>query len=211
VPIRFSGPEQVIDTFVVLENADQDYYLHYGAVFHTVEIDPDFHLFRRLYPEEIEPIISAVMGAPKKRFVAYDAPDAVKGLFQSFSASISEDSVTVESPDILDSETKDFAPVLLNPIELPGNLFETLTATDSSVTINGTSYPRAGHTFVLSGRGWNGFGSYLVVLTSAPESLPRLGQLVPHYGKYSYLVFEGAQNVGKGQWPTVGSPLKKEF
>ena len=34
---------------------------------------------------------------------------------------------------------------------------------------------------------------------------------LPHYGKYSYLVFEGDEptNIIKGQWPVLNSPLKK--
>lgn len=30
---------------------------------------------------------------------------------------------------------------------------------------------------------------------------------IPHYGKYSYLVFDGAQNRIKGTWPVSHSPL----
>jgi hypothetical protein len=30
---------------------------------------------------------------------------------------------------------------------------------------------------------------------------------IPHYGKYSYLVFRGDRNREKGVWPVVSSPL----
>ena len=41
------------------------------------------------------------------------------------------------------------------------------------------------------------------------DALPGLARKLPHYGKYSYLGFTGAEptNVVKGQWPAVGSPL----
>lgn len=211
VPIRFSGVGQVVDTFIILDKPDQDCYFHLPVEVNLVEIDPDYHLFRKLYPEEIEPIISAVMGVEKKRFVAYNVPDAALGLFGAFATALAEDSSVVESPDIFSSAQKDFAPVILNPIEIPAGLASLFTATDSALTINGTEYPRAGHTYVMAGKNWNGFEKYLVVLSDDFQSLPRIGQLIPHYGKYSYLVFEGAKNVGKGQWPVVGSPLKKSF
>ena len=35
----------------------------------------------------------------------------------------------------------------------------------------------------------------------------RISTKVPHYGKYSYLVFEHARNVAKGTWPVTQSPL----
>ena len=70
------------------------------------------------------------------------------------------------------------------------------------------SHELEGHTVVMAGRNWSGFDKYLVILTGDYGSLPRLGQLVPHYGKYSYLVFSGAKNIAKGQWPVTESPLR---
>ena len=77
------------------------------------------------------------------------------------------------------------------------------------MTIDGSSYPKEGHTFILTGQDWQDIGKYMVVVTDDGESLPRLGQLVPHYGKYSFLVFKGARNVGKGNWTVEKSPLRK--
>ena len=49
--------------------------------------------------------------------------------------------------------------------------------------------------------GWLAAGS--------PTALPGLGRKLPHYGRYSYLAFTGTapDNVLKGQWPVVNSPL----
>jgi aminopeptidase N len=219
VPIRFyytdprsstySPEPSTFDTVVILEGKSGHYEFEVPGWAGSVEIDPEYHLFRKLYPEEIEPIISAVMGAEKKRFVAYNVPDAGLGLFQAFAVALAEDSSVVESPDVFNSVPKDFAPVILNPTEVPAGLASLFSATDSSITINGTDYARGGHTFVMAGKSWNGFEKYLLILSEDLPSLPRIGQLIPHYGKYSYLVFEGAKNVGKGQWPTPDSPLRK--
>ena len=45
------------------------------------------------------------------------------------------------------------------------------------------------------------------------DALPGLGRKLPHYGKYGWLAFEGEapDNVGKGQWDAVGSPLARAF
>ena len=42
-----------------------------------------------------------------------------------------------------------------------------------------------------------------------PAAAAGLGRKLPHYNKYSYLAFEGAEpvNVAKGRWPASGSPL----
>jgi len=45
------------------------------------------------------------------------------------------------------------------------------------------------------------------------EAIPGLVRKLPHYGKYSYLAFEGDEptNIAKGQWPVVNSPLIHVF
>jgi len=42
-----------------------------------------------------------------------------------------------------------------------------------------------------------------------PEAMPGLGRKLPHYHKYSYLAFAGPEpeNVAKGRWPVINSPL----
>ena len=34
-----------------------------------------------------------------------------------------------------------------------------------------------------------------------------IGRKVPHYGKYSYLIFDGTTNVGKGTWTIASTPM----
>ena len=44
-------------------------------------------------------------------------------------------------------------------------------------------------------------------------AFPGMARKLPHYGKYSYLAFEGAEptNIVKGQWDTTNSPLVVEL
>jgi len=43
------------------------------------------------------------------------------------------------------------------------------------------------------------------------DVVPSLGGRSRHYGKYGYLVFEGTENVAKGEWGAAGSPLRVEL
>jgi len=45
------------------------------------------------------------------------------------------------------------------------------------------------------------------------EAIPGFVRKLPHYGKYSYLAFDGDEptNIAKGQWPVLDSPLEKTF
>jgi hypothetical protein len=81
---------------------------------------------------------------------------------------------------------------------------------DQAVQIDRTSIPRKDHSFVLTARlPRNRDMAISLVATDLPAALPGLAQKLPHYHKYSYLAFEGAEpaNVAKGRWPVVDSPL----
>jgi hypothetical protein len=53
----------------------------------------------------------------------------------------------------------------------------------------------------------------IFIATSNPKAIPGLVRKLPHYGKYSYLAFNGDEptNIAKGQWPVLNSPLVKIF
>jgi len=211
VPLRFSSENMILDTSVVLDSEETVYTLIVPNEMTAIEVDPEYHLFRRLYPEEIEPIISAILGNPQKRFVSFVSDQSAGKQYKAFGKNMTGDSVVVVLPDILQAENREYVPIILNPPELFEYLERMISSEDNSLTISGTEYPREGHTFVLTGENWNGFERYMVVLTEDYESLPRIGQLLPHYGKYSFLVFEGSRNVGKGQWKVDQSPLRKSL
>jgi hypothetical protein len=175
----------------------------------TVSIDPDYHLFRRLYPEEVEPIISAVLGVEKKGLVSSATDLTQLQSFAACGAALTEDSAYVLTEEKMDAIPRENALIILNPKSLPGYIAANIKVTADSVTVGGQTYALSGNTIVMAGKDWNGFGKFLVILTNDFSSLPRIGELVPHYGKYSYLVFAGAKNIAKGQWTVTDSPLRK--
>jgi aminopeptidase N len=208
VPLRAEGGTAGLDTFVILSSSSValDWTVPAGVT--AITADPDYHLFRRLYPEEVEPIVSATLGVPKKALVSYETGVQFQGAFTTFGANLTEDSLAVLDSGKIESLSKEVAPVLLNPSPVPEFFSSQVRISADSVSLGGVTYARKGHTFVLSGRAWKGFEKFIAVLTDDPVSLPRLGELIPHYGKYSYLVFEGPKNVGKGQWEVGSSPLR---
>ena len=51
VPLRFSGKSVVLDTSVVLDSEQKVFTLAVPQEITALEVDPDYHLFRKLYPE----------------------------------------------------------------------------------------------------------------------------------------------------------------
>ncbi len=211
VPLRFSGTDYVFDTTVTLKSDKDSYKFKVSNAVKAVEVDPDYHLFRKLYPEEVEPVISAILGNPNKQFVIYVSDDSVRALYGTFGLNLTEDSVAIAPPELLATVGADEYVVLLNPTEIPAFLQKSVTVTKDSITVSGTTYPRRGATVVMAGQDMDQIQKYLVLMTWDYPSLPRLGQLLPHYGKYSYLVFNGVRNVAKGQWKSDKSPLMKSL
>ncbi|HEY0835566.1 MAG TPA: hypothetical protein VGE72_16810, partial [Azospirillum sp.] len=51
----------------------------------------------------------------------------------------------------------------------------------------------------------------LVVVAADPPSLQALLRPLPHYGRQSWLVFDGARAVDRGVWPPADSPLRRRL
>ncbi|MEA3287785.1 MAG: hypothetical protein U9Q77_10490 [Candidatus Marinimicrobia bacterium] len=207
-PIKFSGIEGQSGT-VGLSGKEAVFEFTVAGEATAFELDPDYNIFRHLYPEEIEPTVAAALGASEKHFVYY--ADDEQSVLKTFGDNLTEGDVTPEFGTISMGPEGGYAIIALNPTDLPVGLSQQIEVSETSITIKGTEYPRTGHTFVLSAEENEIFAKLLIVISEDLGSLPRLGQLVPHYGKYSYLVFKGPRNIAKGQWPALTSPLRVEL
>jgi hypothetical protein len=81
---------------------------------------------------------------------------------------------------------------------------------DAKIYIGGEVFVRDMHTVVLAGRNPRNRDLAISLIASAsPVPLSGLGRKLPHYHKYSYLVFEGNEplNIAKGKWPVLDSPM----
>ncbi len=208
VPVRFSGADTQFDTTITLSNFEQIFQLTAPGSADKIEIDPEFHLFRKLYDEEVEPIISGVLGFENQNYAIENLESNGADAFTQFAQNMNGEEQIIISATESENGNDSTSVAVLNPTTIPDYVSGMIQITDHSISISGETCPREGHTFVLSGDNFKEYKKYLVVLTSDFESLARLGQLIPHYGKYSYLVFKGSKNIAKGQWEIASSPLK---
>ena len=80
----------------------------------------------------------------------------------------------------------------------------------AEIKIDGESMPLPGHSVILTERHPGNMEKAIGWIFGDPLSaMPGLGRKLPHYGKYSYLGFDGTEpvNVLKGQWSPSDSPL----
>ena len=222
VPVRVIGPAGE-RTDSVLEMGSEDAEIALACPFEPVrvEIDPDFDVLRRLHREEIPASLSQVLGADSVWIVIADGQSA---------------EMTAALEELARTWAKDQAAAVLRESELPelpavsaegeaqpaiwllglGPLAEREIAAQSEMTrnadewiVDGTPFP-ASASFVVAGTILGGRAGG-VVIPAGPELVAAIGRKIPHYGKYSYLVFEGETNVGKGVWQPGDSPLARDF
>jgi aminopeptidase N len=183
-----------------------------------VEIDPQFQLYRRLSPFEVPPSLSKAFGAGKV-LIVMNAQNA--SVYAGLASAWSREGVETVMDNALDALPPDravwvfgadnkFAPVVA----------EALKAYGASLDATAAPYPapHAGQTaersLVAAARHPNNPAS-VVIFVSAPDkaAADALARKLPHYGKYSWLVFTGddATNEGTGEWPVGDTPLARNL
>ncbi len=216
-------PDAVVE-FLELSGREQEFRFQVPARPLRVDVDAEFDLFRRLDPAEIPPALSGGFGAERVLAVLpADAPGELRSAYRELAESwarsqageweLVEDSAVAEIPSDravwLFGWGNRFLPVLDRQLESYG----------ARAAPDGASWPEAEaegsrHSVVLVGRhparadltvSW--------VASGNPAALPGLGRKLPHYHKYSALLFEGDEpaNVAKTRWPVVGSPLTAQL
>ena len=220
VAVHMDGVEQAYQTRVKLTDKQQTLSLTLPARPVQLDIDPQFDVFRRLHRNEIPPAVSQAMGAEQVLVVlADDTPAELKQAYRALALQWQQEKpghveVVVDSklqnlPDDravwLFGWHNRFRPQLNAALQAYD-----FAASGDKVRIAGTTLTPQTHSLAVLGRqpqspdqalGW--------LAADSAAALPGLGRKLPHYGRYSYLGFTGTapDNVLKGQWPVVNSPL----
>jgi aminopeptidase N len=185
-----------------------------------VDLDPEFDLFRRLDRSETPPAISQALGAKKMLVVLpSSAGHALFGAYQEFSK-ILRTSVPAEVEVRLDADIKELpsdrtVTVLGWENRFLDNMISILSGYDlalarKSIRIGKSEMRGENHSIVVTGRNPdNKEFAVMFIAAESKEALPGFGRKLPHYHKYSYLVFEGDEpvNLVKGRWPVFDSPM----
>lgn len=178
-----------------------------------VAVDPDFEIFRKLHRAEVPPALSQVLGADSTIVVigSRNTPEAAAAL-RALAASWSRnhDQIVVEETDFSASGGRGVW--LFGEGEHVDALFETTRAFGDAPANLRQRASADGLSLVASFREpEHPEVPWTVVLPADATVVPALGRKLPHYGRYSYLLFEGESNVDKGNWVVETSPLRLDF
>jgi hypothetical protein len=185
-----------------------------------LSLDPRFDVFRRLAPGETPITVSALFGAEQGLILL---PSAAKGALQEgyrrLADAWSRGSAgwKTRSDDSLDGLPANQAVWILG--------WENRFAVELSRTAGTFTLEPESRRFETEGDSLGGDKRSIalvaepdgrplgLVATADPTALPGLARKLPHYGKYSYLSFEGPEptNRVKGQWPASDNRLQVWF
>ncbi len=220
IPVIIRTSKEYTSLKIEMNEKDQSFSIDVKDKPYTLEIDPEFDVFRKLDPNEIPPALSKIFGSDSILILLpADAPDEIFGMYAELGEKWAKESRGRISVGIDRNFTdlpadkgiwllgweNNYLPEMkkwLNDYNIELN--------DKSVRINKTVLTKKDNSFVITaGNPRNPAESIALLTIHSPEAVSGLARKLPHYGKYSYLAFSGEEpaNVAKGQWPSVHSPL----
>ncbi|MBF0328207.1 MAG: M1 family peptidase [Nitrospirae bacterium] len=189
-----------------------------------LDVDPEFDMFRRLNREEIPAAFSHALGA--KKMLALLPSKAEKTLLQAYRrfaemlATSGPDKVIVKLDSEIQSLPADssiailgwenlFADKMLRALPEAGSAIERKNVRFDKTVVSLNNHSIA---FTLK-NSENKDMAVMFIASDSAEALPAVARKLPHYHKYSYLVFEGKEaiNKAKGRWPVTESPMTVFF
>ena len=153
-----------------------------------VALDPEFRLLRRLAAAEAPPILRDAMLAEHPRLVTPAADAAVQAAARALAARLLERA---------DAERPGASTLLVAGLHAE---IDAWLAREGMASRPATLAATRGSAQVWTARAGDGRIVVLVSVRDAP-SMVALSAPLPHYGRESYLVFEGARMIERGTWP----------
>jgi aminopeptidase N len=219
IAVTLDGEPQAYQTTLEMKDKIHEIELKLPAKPLRLDVDPEFDVFRRLARNEIPPALTQVFGADK---VLMLLPTKEKSLIDSYNnlaellsrsysggVEIKLDNQIEELPIdktiwILGLENR-FSSQFSSGLRDYGATLGSLEASIADKRLT-----RKDHSFAITTRhpenpelGW------AWVAIGNPQAFPGFARKLPHYHKYSYLVFEGGEptNFVKWKWPVLNSPM----
>jgi hypothetical protein len=159
-----------------------------------ITLDPDYRLFRRLAPGEAPPILRDVTLDPTTRMVfAGPEQDAARALAER----------------LMDAATRDGTVYRTSPVAIIGTTDAVVKAlAEQGLPPMPASLAGKGTARVWTARSDAGF-TVLSIAADDRAALEALMRPLPHYGRQSFLVFQGREAVERGVWPSGDSPSRR--
>lgn len=220
--VYMQGQAKAKEMRVNMQSQKQKFSLEMEDKPFRVEIDPQFDVFRRLDSREIPSALSQGFGDEKPLMVlpAKEDPERLseyQKLAKHWQASQNEAIEVIKDSDIKELPSNRSVWLLgwNNRFrdEVTAKLKSHEVSLDNNILkLKGKNYSNDDHAILLTARNKNNIDKTVLWLSSGnSKAIAGLANKLPHYRKYSYLVFSGEapDNIDKGQWDVLDSPMNR--
>lgn len=175
-----------------LQQAQQTFTLKLAHKPLAVSLDPDLRLFRQLASGEAPPILREVMVNAATQTVLLSAQAEARKIAETLAAKLQDRKLETIAPD----DPLPAAPTLV--IGLQAEVDAWLAAKQLPARPDETGKKGSAQVWTVT----RSEGASLAIISAQDAaSLEALIRPLPHYGRQSYLVFDGRQAIEKGGWP----------
>jgi aminopeptidase N len=192
VPVRVITDEGTVTRTIELSGESAQQTIALAGRARLVELDPEFQVLRRLAPKEAPPILREAMIDPGATYLVLDDDPQWQSAAQRLSAAL------------LDAAPR----ALGRDAPLPGEsvvVFGSHGAIERWLAAKGLPPRREELQGKGSGEAWVvgrvGMKPILLVSARDAQALSMLERPLPHYGRESYVSFDGARAGERGVWP----------
>jgi len=182
-----------------------------------LEGDPDVDLFRRLASDEIPPTVNDLRASDALSVIvsANLPPDVADASTLLLAALRKQGARLLREAEVSTADLRERDILYLGLPERPGlwpNSPGGLSIGRESITLDGQAYARRDVSlFVVVPNPNNASRRFALFLPATAAEASVVARKIPHYGKYSYLLFHTGTNRAKGIWPASGSPMVHHF
>jgi len=212
VYVQVDGQENAVQRHLDMSGRSMTFNLEFEHRPLRISIDPYFDLFRRLDPSEQPSSLGQLFGADRLTIVLpADAPRRLRGAYRKLAESwaAADDNIEVVLDDEIRQLPAERAAWLFGASNRFASLFNEKLQ-HGSIIIKGESFSLDDFSGAITRRHPDNDQQTIGLLNLHDrDALAPLARKLPHYGKYSYALFEAQQlrNVAKGHWPIAESAL----
>jgi len=217
IPYYIAFENRINKYFLLLNSKKQTFKLKFKEEPIYIHIDPNFDIFRKLSPNETPITLSKTLGAQKPLIILplkYENKEDISKLWN-----IDKENI----PEIInDSEINDIPPNRSLWIigrenkfyEIGINSLKELNASlnQKYFSISNETTDISSKTIIFTVQNPKNENNALTFIISDKKDIKTIMSKIPHYGKYSYIIFdENSNSIKSGIWEKENSPLKFTF
>ena len=216
LPLRLETESEAVEAQVRLSGNSRPFSLLSDARPKRLLVDPEADLFRHLEASEIPATTNSIKGSAwLAAVVSEDLSARTREVSTLLLAALGQEEAQVFREDQIDSGTLEGKDVLY--LGLPRNhkdlgLPEGVSVARDRFRLKGESFDDRNDALFLVWTANRKDGTVAALfLPFSEKAAVKVIRKIPHYGRYSYLVFSDGVNQAKGTWPVNESSLVYRF